>query len=442
MNQQKPISSQLMAKLRRAESGQAIVLMALVLVVLLAMLGLAIDGGGLYFLWRDAQNASDAAVLAASYARCTTGDPARVKVAGLEAAAKNGFENNGTSNTVAVYNPPISGPKLGDVNYVQVDINAKKPSYFIQLVYKGPLEVTTRAVGFCLPPFDPTTVPAIYAGAIGCPNANTISWQNSNGTIEGDPHSLFSNQEIAIGGGGAGPGNVISGDAQAVTGFDYAPQKTTWQDTGTPPQPIAPVSPVPPRAEDPLSLQLADYMAGGTVATRAANQGLYSQILGVDDDQPWKDFKSNGVWDPANGRELEGLYFVNGDVNIGSGVNLNGDLNHNGVSQGVTIIATGSVTINTDKNAPFHYFIDGLLVFSDYGHGLVCPNKGISVTGSEATWTGVFYAPHGEIQASLSKMSVVGAFIANTINVGGSELHLVYDSSILPPRPPSIQVAE
>src|ERR1044071_7842653 len=111
-------------KVRNPESGQAIVLMALVAVILLGMLGLAIDGGGLYFLWRDAQNATDAAVMAATYARCTNGDSASVISAGLQAAAQNGFNNNGSSTTVSVQNPPLTGSGANNMNYIQVDITA------------------------------------------------------------------------------------------------------------------------------------------------------------------------------------------------------------------------------------------------------------------------------------------------------------------------------
>lgn len=45
---------------QQLQSGQAIVLMALMMLGLMAALGLAIDGGGLFFLHRDTQNATDA----------------------------------------------------------------------------------------------------------------------------------------------------------------------------------------------------------------------------------------------------------------------------------------------------------------------------------------------------------------------------------------------
>src|SRR5439155_11870816 len=50
---------------RKHQSGQAIVLIALMIMVLIGMLGLAIDGGRAYIDRRELQDAVDAAVLAA-----------------------------------------------------------------------------------------------------------------------------------------------------------------------------------------------------------------------------------------------------------------------------------------------------------------------------------------------------------------------------------------
>src|SRR5687767_3748477 len=58
---------------KNRQSGQAIVLIALMLVLLIGMAALAIDGGGVLFLQRDAQNAADAAALAASRTYCLSG---------------------------------------------------------------------------------------------------------------------------------------------------------------------------------------------------------------------------------------------------------------------------------------------------------------------------------------------------------------------------------
>jgi len=132
MSQQRSIHLTKVVIGKRAESGQAIVLMALVMVALLGMLGLAIDGGGLYFLWRDAQNATDAAVLAASYARCTNGD---IIKAGLAAAAKNGVLVVRSSRVPTGFtnrNVEVNDDQLGFA--ASLDLNPQKARILLQLL--------------------------------------------------------------------------------------------------------------------------------------------------------------------------------------------------------------------------------------------------------------------------------------------------------------------
>lgn len=419
--------------LRSAQSGQAIVLIALVMIVLIGMLGLAIDGGGLYFLWRDAQNADDAAVLAASYARCTNGDFTH---AALEAAAQNGFDNNGQSNTVKVYSPPITGSAVGKANYVQVDITAVKPSYFIHLVYKGPLQVTTRAVGYCNPPLDPSTVPAVFAGSLTCQNA--IHWTNSGNYVEG---GLFSNNDILMQGGGQG--NVIVGDSGAVNIVDYHSQNTTWYESdGT--TTTTPTNHSDQRT-DPLSLQVADYMPANIHPTPP----LYTAIFSSSDDNAFHDPSPGsgklGVWNPPNGTQLEGFYYVNGDVTIGTGVIVDGDRNGDGKHEGLTIVAQGSIDIQVGSGKQLNYYKNagiGLIAFSGAGTGEPCGYNAVKVSGSAASVWGVVYAPYGGVDFNLSNLTIHGTIIGNTVTMGGSQFTLIYDPTLLPARPPSIQVAE
>src|ERR1043166_1332762 len=92
-----------MKRISELERGQAIVLIALLIIALVGMLGLAVDGGGLYFLRRDAQNAVDAAVVAGTYRLCTgdSSDPnyyTAIKAASTQAATDNNF-TAGVGNT-------------------------------------------------------------------------------------------------------------------------------------------------------------------------------------------------------------------------------------------------------------------------------------------------------------------------------------------------------
>ncbi|MCL4249028.1 MAG: hypothetical protein KJ065_12855 [Anaerolineae bacterium] len=414
---------------RRAESGQAIVIIAFLMIGLIGLLGLAIDGGGLFFLQRDTQNASDAAVVAATYAKCTAGDPI---IAGYQAATENGFTNGDGRSAVTVNNPPTRGTAAGDTDYVEVEITASKPSYFIQLVYPGPLQVTTYAVGFCSEPFDPATVPALFAISDTCPN--TIDWTGSSVHIEGGMHS---NNEIKIGGGGGG--NDIYGDVTLVED-EVEDSNTDWwvTDDENPETPDVPQAPVTnaARRDDPLPFRLQDYQPGGSSARQAA---LYTYIDATDPD--WKP-AGGGTWKPASGRVLEGLYYVAGNADIDTGAVLDGDRNGDGRAEGISIVATGSIQFNARSGMNVRYYIDGLIAFSNDGEGKPCSYNAIIVSGSNATWYGFMYAPHGAVQGSLSSMYVIGGIVANTMNMSGSDLDLIFDPTILPPRPPQVQIAE
>lgn len=174
---------------QKGRSGQAIVLIAVFMSTLIIMLGLAIDGGGLYLLNRDAQNAVDAAVLAATYSYCVSTDESPAdgvpdtdawKSTAISIAEQNGFvapETPGPNDPILEVgvlgggetefglrnsaNPYFVGMSASDRNqHVEVYIRAEKPSYFIQLIYPGDLVIESSAIGRC-------TTNQVSAGAGG-----------------------------------------------------------------------------------------------------------------------------------------------------------------------------------------------------------------------------------------------------------------------------------
>jgi Flp pilus assembly protein TadG len=153
------------------QSGQAIVLIALTLVLLIGMAALAIDGGGVLFLRRDAQNAADAAALAANREDCVnegeteaeelTNDAAAI-AAGKVAAAQNGFTDGKNDSrarnvvvTVDVHPDTLPSGYVADEdeleNFTVVTIEAIKPSYFAHLLFKDNLAIAVQAVTQCTP---------------------------------------------------------------------------------------------------------------------------------------------------------------------------------------------------------------------------------------------------------------------------------------------------
>lgn len=391
------------------QSGQAIIFIALIMVALIAILGLAVDGGGLFFLHRDTQNATDAAVIAATYARCVNGDSDVVEFAGYQAAARNGFDNNSTSNWVVVNNPPTSGTGMGESEYVEVTITAAKPSYFIQLVYPDPLQVTSRAVGRCSPPFNPATLPALFGISDHC--QNTVDITGSNWSVDSDP-AIHSNFDIHV----SGSDGTVDGGATAVGTIDTSSSGNTTFDP-------AAVSDPNSYSDDPLgeNFALEEFGPNG----RFWEEATIKTEIGPGSD----DFNDiNGTWSP-NGQTLEGLYYVHGDVRINNARIGTG---------GITIAAEGEIDFSSGANLLYH--VGGFLLVSD--KTTTCTGDAIHISGSGAQWYGVIYAPNGGASISGSDLNIIGAVIAQTINFSASRTQIVYDPDLLDPIPANVTVSE
>ncbi|MGB9641068.1 MAG: pilus assembly protein TadG-related protein, partial [Anaerolineales bacterium] len=129
-------------RMLKQEKGQAIVLIALAMVVLLGFTALAIDGGMLYSDRRHAQNAADAAALAGALQKANNQTNAVILQAIADSASGNGYSGNQVSGNV-------SGPfqdLFGKYYLVTAEITATTKANFAQFVYKGPLQNHVQAV--------------------------------------------------------------------------------------------------------------------------------------------------------------------------------------------------------------------------------------------------------------------------------------------------------
>ncbi|MBT6151497.1 MAG: Tad domain-containing protein, partial [Chloroflexi bacterium] len=132
-----------MKDVNKSEFGQAIYIIAIGMVALLGFTALSIDGGRIYLDRRRAQNAADQAVMTSALAKVEGYDWLQ---RGLDRAAENEFNNDGVTNTVTIYSPPISGFYAADDNYVQVFITTESETSLIQFFYSGETKVTVEAV--------------------------------------------------------------------------------------------------------------------------------------------------------------------------------------------------------------------------------------------------------------------------------------------------------
>jgi Flp pilus assembly protein TadG len=119
-------------KKRTKERGQALIVVALALIALVGIVGLVIDGGSIFLDRRKAQNAADSAALASALVRIR-GESDWVGAA-LTSALNNGYNNDGVTNSVQVYSPPINGPLEGNVEYIQVIISSNVNTFLLRLI--------------------------------------------------------------------------------------------------------------------------------------------------------------------------------------------------------------------------------------------------------------------------------------------------------------------
>jgi hypothetical protein len=390
------------------------------MIALLAITGLAIDGGGMFLLQRDAQNAADAAIQAATYAQCTQGDMDDIIQAGREAAAKNGFVHGEDNRTVEVNQPPTAGPRAGDSDYVEVVITAEKPKYFIQVVYDGPMQVTVRGVGRCNNWSEIFSSYAIMAFSDNCGWSVDISGSDTDitgGAYSNDGFkSTGSDTDIT--------GNVeYAGDIHESTSTqtDFDPSVNNPTDTNNPLDPES----------FPLLYNVADFAPGGRVWNLLADSDKKSFVSG-----------STGITQLKN-IELRGLYYIDGNVQLNN-VEVSGD--------GATIVATGYIDVLTNvDNVTFKSFFGvegsqgpstnlakGLVMLSAKDTTNCGTTGGIHFSGKKNDIIGVLYAPYGPVTLSGSQNDVCGALIGETVQVSGSENNIELCNNF-PAPPPNIQ---
>jgi hypothetical protein len=155
----------------KGQGGQAIVLLALMMLVMLMFVGLAIDAGQLYSSKRSQQEAADAAAFAGAVAiyqsptACWTTPPCAAAVqAAIDDATKNGFTDGVASTNVTVNHPPPAGSGAYALNgkYVQVIITRQVRTALVpaQSIINP---VTARGIGGADPVKSPFAVVLLKA---------------------------------------------------------------------------------------------------------------------------------------------------------------------------------------------------------------------------------------------------------------------------------------
>lgn len=397
------------------EEGQSLVIVAFALIGLLAFLGLIIDGGLAFALRRQLQNASDSAALAGTKELCArqlrsltgSADEQAILRQIHEFAEKNGVKdsnatpNDGINSNVTAYFVNRQGNRVGNAigtnggvpagaRGTEANTRGSRPTLLATFIGQRIQAIAASAIAICRPGFVENF--AMWANSQNCNNA--INWAGSTNLAEGTVHT---NNDLNM----AGSSNTITQDLEYVTNYHISGRFNSFNPVQVPVGSLVPYT-------------LSDYAPGGPAAQIAQAEGKYYFIQG------------DLVIRPNDDPPSEGLYFVTGKVQVTS----------NNPQGKVTIVAQGSIDFS-GNNHNLTAYIDGLLFFSNKQNqtqGQICNSWVINLSGRTNRWSGIIYAPHGQVNlnASLNDGSIRGSVVANTINIGGSDNTISFGPEFVP----------
>lgn len=133
-------------KIRQDQSGQALILTAMCMTILLGFAALGVDVGVLFHAKRNLQIAADAAASAGALEYLYNGSTSTAKTAAKAAAAQNGVTDGSGGATVTINTPPVNGPNAGSTGYVEAIVSVPNPTFFMNIFNRSSVTVSTRAV--------------------------------------------------------------------------------------------------------------------------------------------------------------------------------------------------------------------------------------------------------------------------------------------------------
>jgi Flp pilus assembly protein TadG len=130
----------------REETGQVLVLAALVMSALLGFVAMSTDVGILFRAKRDSQTAADAAAVAGALDYLYNGNSASAIAAGKAAATANGVTDGTNGATVTINIPAANGPNAGVAGFLEAIVKVQQKTVFMGMFGRSKMAVTARAV--------------------------------------------------------------------------------------------------------------------------------------------------------------------------------------------------------------------------------------------------------------------------------------------------------
>ena len=381
------------------QSGQALVMIALAAIGLFAFAALAIDGSAVFSDRRHAQNAADTGVLQAALTKVRGGD---WETAGLARAESNGYDDNGITNDVLFYSPPIDGPYQGNDQYIQVKIRSDVKLFFARIIGRQKATNHVEAIARAAVPevttwFDGHALVSVMEGCRSAGDPHDPFVVGGNGTTIINNSGIFVNSTCEPAFEDNGNSNlvttsqgvcVVGGVEPGVNGVSPAPDDHCGSQI------------------DPAKYQLLNPVCNqpGSITGSGGNYEAWPGYFNRTGNQTFPNVSPSG-----NLKLHKGIYCLENGISLNGNWNITTDLNtppngHDADSEGVLFfIPDGDVTFNGGSSLTVHAisslaggFPERFLNYLIY----IPPSNeaNVTITGnSGSTYTGTILAPASHI---------------------------------------------
>jgi len=376
---------------------------------MLAVLGLVLDGGRIYFEKRRAQAAADSGAMAAAQElRRSVRNYDTVRVRAVNDTALNGYSDANSAIDLAF--PPSSGPYSTNQNFAEVMISRSVPTTFMRMVGVTNSSVAARAVAGLLP--DDTF--CIYALDLDTPdgfkNNGTSAFEANCGIMV---NSIDSSAFRGTGTGACTKASVIAISGSYDIGCVDSTRQTTPK-TGVPAVPD-PLSHVP----EPDWTSMPSGRSTGPPSNRVYQPGVYSAPIHVSAGQV--------------ATFLPGIYVLQNGLNFTGGTITGTDVMFYNLDPGgnkpIRVAAGASVDLDAPGSGPYM----GILFFGARTNPYKNPAHNIGRGSATSNYTGTFYFPNEHIDFAGTPTGSVGwtIIVARTMNVSGTS-----GTTVVNPPPP------
>ena len=380
-------------------SGQVMLLICVAVFALMGMIAVVADFSFLQHQRNMMQTAADSAAMAGAE-ELNYGDQV---AAGKADAGSNGYTDGASSVTVAINNPPSTGPNAANTAYVEATISKPEPTYFLSVIGINTMTVSVRAVAYegngpnCMYVLDPAASGAFSA--------------NGNVTIASGCGLLVDSTSSS---GLTAVGNVsITAPTIGVVGGYSACGNCSF--TPTPKTGVI-------AASDPLAYLTApttgscghsSFSLNGNTGSSGSPYQLYAGTYcgGITvHGNAWLHFNA-GTYVLAGG----GMSISANTVMTGNGVTFYNTTGTGGYGA-ITLVGNATVNLNAPTTGP----LAGILFFQD--RSIPGSAAGSTITGnSSSTFDGAIYFPTTTLSfggnSSVTGYSIV---VANQLSVSGN----------------------